>query len=311
MSSARRNWFRSMSGLTRSSAKSDPVWLANFRINERKVHDYRQGRVLLAGDAAHIHSPAGGQGMNTGMQDAFNLAWKLGLIQRGDGQAEPLLQSYSVERSAVGDQVLKNAERFTALGTHRNPVAQWLRNHIAPIVGSFQFVRDQIRDEWFELSIHYRHSPLSAEKWPALTGGLAAGDRLCDAPLVSATDGSPTTLFAAFRGIRPKLLLLPGSNDPAALSHLLKIADEAAHAFPNTFSARIVLKSNPLAAAAIPATAGVSVWIDTTGRAHEKLSATDRALFLIRPDGYIGYRGQPAERNNVFDYLDQFLIRRN
>ena len=71
---------------------SDPVWLATFRINERKVRDYRQGRVLLAGDAAHIHSPAGGQGMNTGMQDAFNLAWKLALIQRGDGQAEPLLR---------------------------------------------------------------------------------------------------------------------------------------------------------------------------------------------------------------------------
>jgi 2-polyprenyl-6-methoxyphenol hydroxylase-like FAD-dependent oxidoreductase len=70
---------------------------------------------MLAGDASHIHSPAGGQGMNTGMQDAFNLAWKLALVQRGDGQAEPLLQSYSVERTAVGDQVLRKAEQFTAL----------------------------------------------------------------------------------------------------------------------------------------------------------------------------------------------------
>ncbi len=83
---------------------ADPVWLANFRINERKVSDYRKGRVMLAGDAAHVHSPAGGQGMNTGMQDAFNLAWKLALIERGAGQAEPLLQSYSIERSAVGDR---------------------------------------------------------------------------------------------------------------------------------------------------------------------------------------------------------------
>ncbi len=61
----------------------DPVWLAAFRINERKVSDYRRGRVFLAGDAAHVHSPAGGQGMNTGMQDAFNLAWKLALVLRG------------------------------------------------------------------------------------------------------------------------------------------------------------------------------------------------------------------------------------
>ena len=65
--------------LPEASSSRTPYWLAAFRINERKVSHYRHGRVLLAGDAAHIHSPAGGQGMNTGMQDAFNLAWKLGL----------------------------------------------------------------------------------------------------------------------------------------------------------------------------------------------------------------------------------------
>jgi hypothetical protein len=72
---------------------SEPIWLTNFRINQRKVADYRRGRFMLAGDAAHVHSPAGGQGMHTGMQDAFNLAWKLALIQPGQGQFEPLLQS--------------------------------------------------------------------------------------------------------------------------------------------------------------------------------------------------------------------------
>ncbi len=66
----------------------DPVWLSGFRINERKVKDYRYGRVFLAGDAAHIHSPAGGQGMNTGMQDAFNLAWKLALVSTATRSAE-------------------------------------------------------------------------------------------------------------------------------------------------------------------------------------------------------------------------------
>ena len=90
----------------------DPIWLAAFRINERKVKDYRRGRVFLAGDAAHIHSPAGGQGMNTGMQDAFNLAWKLALVIKGIAKPS-LLDSYSPERSAVGDRVLRNAGRMT------------------------------------------------------------------------------------------------------------------------------------------------------------------------------------------------------
>ncbi len=81
---------------------SDPIWLSAFRINERKVKHYRAGRVFLAGDAAHVHSPAGGQGMHTGMQDAINLAWKLALVCRG--ASDTLLDSYSVERSAVGDR---------------------------------------------------------------------------------------------------------------------------------------------------------------------------------------------------------------
>ena len=99
----------------------------DFRINERKVSDYRSGRVFVAGDAAHVHSPAGGQGMNTGMQDAFNLAWKLALVCRGEA-AETLLDSYSAERSAVGDQVLKAAGRLTMVATMRNHTAQAVRN---------------------------------------------------------------------------------------------------------------------------------------------------------------------------------------
>src|ERR1700761_3002996 len=88
-------------------AGSEPVWLSNFTINERKVADYRTGRVFLAGDAAHVHSPAGGQGMNTGMHDAFNLAWKLSLVSRRMHDSELLLTSYNAERGAVARLVLE------------------------------------------------------------------------------------------------------------------------------------------------------------------------------------------------------------
>jgi 2-polyprenyl-6-methoxyphenol hydroxylase-like FAD-dependent oxidoreductase len=101
----------------------DPIWLAGFRINGRKVADYRSGHIFLLGDAAHVHSPAGGQGMNTGMQDAFNLAWKLALVIR-NSCAEHLLDSYSPERSGVGDEVLKQAGRLTAVGTLKNSTLQ-------------------------------------------------------------------------------------------------------------------------------------------------------------------------------------------
>jgi 2-polyprenyl-6-methoxyphenol hydroxylase-like FAD-dependent oxidoreductase len=139
-----------------------PIWLASFRINERKVKDYRAGRVFLAGDAAHIHSPAGGQGMNTGMQDAFNFSWKLAWVYHGLAAAEPLLGSYSAERSAVGEQVLKDAGRLTAMATTRSRAWQYLRNHVASFAFGLSPVRHAMAEKLTELSIGYWHSPLTA-----------------------------------------------------------------------------------------------------------------------------------------------------
>jgi 2-polyprenyl-6-methoxyphenol hydroxylase-like FAD-dependent oxidoreductase len=139
---------------------NDPVWLAAFRINERKVKDYGRGRVFLAGDAAHIHSPAGGQGMNTGMQDAFNLSWKLNLVIKGIAKPS-LLDSYSLERSAVGEMVLRNAGRLTEAAIMRNPVLQTLRNTVVKFALGFPQVAHGMMDTMSELNIAYPESPLS------------------------------------------------------------------------------------------------------------------------------------------------------
>jgi hypothetical protein len=155
---------------------SDPVWLSGFRINERKVGDYRLGRVFVAGDAAHVHSPAGGQGMNTGMQDAVNLAWKLALVCRGTCAADRLLDSYSVERSAVGQQVLDAAGRLTAIGVMKNHTAQVARNLVAGFLFGLRPVRRTMADTLTEVSIGYAHSPLNGPSADRL-GGPAPGER--------------------------------------------------------------------------------------------------------------------------------------
>ena len=286
---------------------SDPVWLANFRINERKVTDYRRGRAMLAGDAAHIHSPAGGQGMNTGMQDAFNLAWKLALVQRGQGKTEELLNSYSIERSAIGDQVLRGAEALTTVATLRNPVPQFLRNHIAPVVASFGFVQDKIKNTLSELAINYRHGPLSAEDWPLTVGGVRAGDRLPFAGLTSARDGHRASVFDAIRGNQHALLLLPGGQGHEAISQLRQIADEAGRSFPGIFSIHFVLPAGGTASPDLESSSA-AVWLDSDGTLHRKLHVSDRALILVRPDGYIGYRCQPASGAALAKYLDGYLI---
>ncbi len=140
---------------------SDPVWIASFHINDRKVANYRAGRVFLAGDAAHIHSPAGGQGMNTGMQDAFNLAWKLALSYRDRCTGELLLESYSAERSAVGKQVVEGAGYATQLAMLRGGAEQAIRNHVASFLFGFAPVRQKMADVLTELSVGYAHSPIN------------------------------------------------------------------------------------------------------------------------------------------------------
>ncbi|WP_078843900.1 FAD-dependent oxidoreductase [Streptomyces albus] len=112
----------------------DPRWLSRFHSEERQVPAYRTGRVLLAGDAAHVHSPAGGQGMNTGLQDAANLGWKLTAVLR-DGAPGTLLDSYHEERHPVGRMVLRSSGAILRLATARVPSGPGLRRLAALIAG--------------------------------------------------------------------------------------------------------------------------------------------------------------------------------
>jgi hypothetical protein len=173
----------------------DPIWLAGFRINGRKVAKYRWGRVFLCGDAAHIHSPAGGQGMNTGMQDAFNLAWKLSLVVRGSA-GEHLLDSFSTERSKVGDEVLKTAGRLTTIGTMKNPVAQAVRNVVGHMMLGLSPVQHAFADTMTQVSVGYPDSPLNGPDQGGTS--LKPGQRV--GPIVGQVQpgSSDMPLFALF-----------------------------------------------------------------------------------------------------------------
>ena len=200
----------------------DPIWLSRFRINERKVKDYARGRVFLLGDAAHIHSPAGGQGMNTGMQDAFNLAWKLALAL--DGRAgDALLHSYSPERSAIGDQVLSNASRMTHVAILRNPILQEIRNLAASALGRIPALRQRLVDQLAELDLNYEASPLTSR---GAGGHPAAGHRAPDIGLKPEA-GDATRLHALLRAGRFALLSVgtPRPDLPDDLAGIVSRAD--------------------------------------------------------------------------------------
>jgi 2-polyprenyl-6-methoxyphenol hydroxylase-like FAD-dependent oxidoreductase len=134
-------------------------WLARFQLKHGQVPKYRSGRVFLAGDAAHIHSPAGGLGMNTGIQDAMNLGWKLATALAGSGD-EALLDSYQAERHPVAAEVIAFSTRISTLGTIKNPVAQRIRNSAVHLGFGLSVVQDRVAAEVEEQHVRYTESPI-------------------------------------------------------------------------------------------------------------------------------------------------------
>lgn len=173
------------------------VWISAFHINERQVECYRSKRVFLAGDAAHIHSPAGGQGMNTGMQDAMNLAWKLALVSRGIATAAALLDSYDLERRPVGAQVIAASGRMTRMATLANPILEHLRDVAVHLLLGLAPVQRAMTGQMAEVSIGYPNSPLNG---PSL-GKTRVGSRV--RPVVGEVPfgSGGTPLFAACGGV--------------------------------------------------------------------------------------------------------------
>jgi 2-polyprenyl-6-methoxyphenol hydroxylase-like FAD-dependent oxidoreductase len=192
-------------------------WASDFRPRAALADRFRHGRVLLAGDAAHIHSPAGGQGLNTGIQDAYNLGWKLGAVLR-DGVDPALLDTYEEERRPVAAQVLGLSTSVHRGETRRGEATG-------------------------QLGLGYRESTLTEETRPT-PGRIRAGDRAPDATIAG------VRLFDAFRGPHWTLLAL-GTRAPGA-----------------TGTVRVV-----------------------QGPAHETYGT---GLFLVRPDGYVGWAGETA-----------------
>jgi 2-polyprenyl-6-methoxyphenol hydroxylase-like FAD-dependent oxidoreductase len=176
----------------------DTVWLSSFSINERKVSDYRAGRVFLAGDAAHVHSPAGGQGMNTGMQDACNLAWKLALVSRGICATEPLLGSYSAERSAIAKLVLDATGKATAMAVMKGGIKQVIRDHAASLIFGFAPVKRAMANLLSEVAVAYSDSPLNGPS-VHVHGGPESGKRApirAGEPAVGSGNSPRFALFA-------------------------------------------------------------------------------------------------------------------
>ncbi|QIS14737.1 FAD-dependent monooxygenase [Nocardia arthritidis] len=229
---------------------TDPTWLSLYQINVAMVDRYRTDRVFLAGDAAHIHSPGGGQGMNTGIQDAYNLGWKLAAALRG---TDDILESYAAERLPVARAVLDDS---TA------------RLHMvmrAAAANDGSAAQRQLTDEFTTgLTIAYPDSPLT-DRAQLPKSGIRPGERAPDAICRDPETGHKTRLFDLFRGTHWTLLDFGGDAEP------VKSADLRVY--------RITQREN-----------GSGAIVDADGLARESYGVDEGELVLIRPDGYVATR---------------------
>jgi 2-polyprenyl-6-methoxyphenol hydroxylase-like FAD-dependent oxidoreductase len=182
---------------------SDPGWMACFRCHLRSTTAYRRGRVLLAGDAAHIHTPAGGQGMNTGMMDAANLAWKLALVA-DDHAADSLLGTYETERLPAGANTLGFTNKIFQWSTMRHPVKRAVRDVLVPAATSLPAVQSRAARRLSQVSVSYPASPLVQADGDRR--GPKPGHRFPDVEV--RTETGATRLYRVLGGGRHVLLML-------------------------------------------------------------------------------------------------------
>jgi 2-polyprenyl-6-methoxyphenol hydroxylase-like FAD-dependent oxidoreductase len=166
---------RALSNLKLTIARAN--WFSTYHVHHRVAARFRAGRAFLLGDAAHVHSPVGGQGMNTGIGDAVNLAWKLAAVLKG-GASDDLLATYELERIDFARRLVATTDRAFTLVTRQGAMARWVRTRLVPRIAPLLFRLPPVRRFLFrtvsQIGINYRHSPLSA----GAAGAVHGGDRL-------------------------------------------------------------------------------------------------------------------------------------
>jgi len=260
-------------------AVSDPTWLASFRTHRRSAPAYRRGRVLLAGDAVHIHSPAGGQGMNTGLLDAQNLGWKLAAVAAGRAP-EGLLDSYQAERAPVARDVLALSHRLVRLSALSAPWQRAARAAVLPLAARVPGLRGRMARRVSQLYVSYRRSPLTAGEGPR-------GQR------VRPGDRAPDAGGLCFRGHTVRLHELLFREPGHALLVLDGGAGDRLATLPDVYGRPVRV----VAIAVSGEDAGLGAAVDVSGEVRRAYGSG--GVYLVRPDGYVAASGWDAVSNKA------------
>jgi 2-polyprenyl-6-methoxyphenol hydroxylase-like FAD-dependent oxidoreductase len=262
---------------------------ACFSLHHRVARRFRSGRVLLAGDAAHAMTLVSGQGMNTGVQDAYNLAWKLRFALAGAPAA--VLDSYEAERRPVALATVQASGKIHDANVLSGAAAAARDRSLAAALASPAQVVAAV-EAGHELPVAYSDSPIVGGHAPAGAPGVLPGQRIPDAgPLIRA-DGSTTSLRELLRPPELQLWICAGS---APAEPALALAERFGPAVRSTV---LVIADRPPAAPP-----GVELLADPELRAHGRLGAVADAAYVVRPDGHLGFRCEPPDAARLAQHL--------
>jgi 3-(3-hydroxy-phenyl)propionate hydroxylase len=275
-------------GLGRQAPAFELEWASVYTFQCRRMAQFRHGRVLFAGDAAHQVSPFGARGANSGIQDADNLVWKLRLVLEGHAP-ESLLDTYSTERVAAADENLLNSTRSTDFITPKSQASRDLRNAVLTLTREHTFARTLVNSGRLSVPTHLADSPLNTpdvDAWDGPQGaGSAPGSPLADAPVRH--QGAESWLLRHTGNTFTLLLFEPA---PESLGPAQRALIDALAAGPVPVRTVLVCERDAAPGRADALPAGVTLLVDHRHRAAQRLDASPGSAVLLRPDQHLAAR---------------------
>ena len=271
---------------------TDVAWISSFWIHGKISEHMRKGPIFLAGDAGHIHSPAGGQGMNTGIQDAYNLAWKLTLVIKE--KAKPsLLESYQTERYPVIKDVVDQNEYFTKLALFDNNFLSKLQKFSQELSGiNHADLEKKFGNQLTQLDIQYKDSPVINNDHDVNLS--RSGMRAPDIRI------GKTTLYYYFSNIQHNILLFAGSNPTQEILDKINLLQKfLENQYPDLIKSYIVHKEQL-------GSSNTSV-VDINLAIHEAYHIKKPAIVIIRPDTYIAYYSEDLNIESIDKFFRTYL----
>jgi 2-polyprenyl-6-methoxyphenol hydroxylase-like FAD-dependent oxidoreductase len=271
---------------------SDVSWLTYYQTHQGWSSEFSKGRVFIAGDAAHLHHPGAALGLNIGIQDALNLAWKLALVIQGQAK-NSLLDSYAAERVPIASSMLELCDQLLkAMALSGKPVHRMSNLVLALLSGSESF-HQSVRTEFSELGLHYRSSPIVQNEGTFPSHAPQPGDQ-APTPALS----NEQSLGAILHPAAHNLLLFTGES-PAAkdVSWLSSVRRDMQSAYPGLIYGHLISRG-----AMPPELQAVK---DTEGKTHAEYGANSPCLYLIRPDCYVGYRARTPDSLALHRFLKE------